>query len=60
MFWAGANAVMGDRDKTVEVLKKAAADRDSGFSFEIRNPMFDLVRSDPRYIEMMNKIGLQP
>jgi serine/threonine protein kinase/TolB-like protein/Flp pilus assembly protein TadD len=60
LFWAGANAVMGDRDKTVEVLKKAAADRDSGFSFEIRNPMFDLVRSDPRYIEMMNKIGLQP
>jgi hypothetical protein len=28
--------------------------------YAIRNPLFDPVRSDPRYLEMMRGVGLSP
>ena len=55
---AGAYAAEGDRENTMVWLQKAAANHDSGFAFEIRNPIFDLVRQDPRYIQMMHNVGL--
>ncbi|HKD84609.1 MAG TPA: hypothetical protein VKB58_07665 [Terriglobales bacterium] len=58
ILWAGQYAAEGDRENTITWLQKAAANHDSGFPFEVRNPLFDLVRSDPRYIEMMHSVGL--
>jgi hypothetical protein len=41
-------------------LQKAAANLDSEFPYEIRNPLLDFVRSDPRYVELMRGVGLPP
>ena len=58
ILWAGAYAAGGDKENTIAWLQKAATHHTSGFSFEIRNPIFDFVRSDQRYAEMMQSIGL--
>jgi hypothetical protein len=55
---AQAYAAEGDRENTMIWVQKAAANHASGFPFEIRNPIFDLVRQDPRYIQMMHDVGL--
>jgi len=38
----------------------AVANLDSEFSYEIRNQLFDFVRPDPRYVELMRGVGLPP
>ena len=58
LLWAGSYAAAGDKENTITWLQKAAIHHTSGFGFEIRNPIFDLVRSDPRYVEMMRGVGL--
>jgi eukaryotic-like serine/threonine-protein kinase len=59
-WWAWASAVEADRDSTIEWLQKAVTNHDSEFGYEIRNPLFDFVRSDPRYLELMRGVGLPP
>ncbi|HEX8926441.1 MAG TPA: hypothetical protein VF786_11640, partial [Terriglobales bacterium] len=54
------HATLGDRDKTIASLKKAADDHDGEFIIDIRAPALDFVRTDPRYIDLMHSIGLQP
>jgi len=60
ILWALAYAVEGDKDQTIASAQKAAASHGSEFSYEIRNPTFDFMRSDPRYVEMMKGVGLPP
>ncbi len=60
IWWALTYAVAGDRDRVLTFLKKAVASHDSEFPFVIRDPFFDSVRSDPRYVEVMRSIGLPP
>ena len=59
-WWAFTFAVIGDRDQTIAWLRKAVDHRDSEFPYEIRNPLFDFVRSDPRYLKLMRDAGLPP
>jgi TolB-like protein/Tfp pilus assembly protein PilF/predicted Ser/Thr protein kinase len=59
-WWAFTYAIIGDSDQTLVWLRKAAANRDGEFPYEIRNPLFDFVRSDARYVEMMRSAGLPP
>lgn len=51
-------AVNGDRDHAFEYLEKAYADEDVELLIEIRLPAFDLLRSDPRYADLMRRLGL--
>ena len=60
LVWAQAYAAEGDRENSMLWLQKAIANRDSTSYFEIRGPIFDLVRQDPRYAQMMHTIGLPP
>ena len=53
---AAAFALAGDRDKTFEYLEKAYAGKDSDLI--IRFPAFDSIRSDPRYSDLMRRLGL--
>ena len=60
MLWAEAQVVEGDHESAIASLQKAAANHGVEFPYEIRNPLFDPLRSDPRYIAMMKSIGLTP
>ncbi|MGA6984685.1 MAG: protein kinase [Terriglobales bacterium] len=51
-------ALLRDRDKTFEYLEKAYAMEDGDLEQSLRNPAMDSVRSDPRYGELMRRLGL--
>ena len=47
----------GNRDQTFFWLNKALADRSENLGFIRNMPMFDSIRDDARYVELMCKIG---
>jgi len=55
---AGAYMAMGNKDKAFEYLEKAYASRSMEFILEIRYPTLDPLRSDPRYADLMKRVGL--
>jgi TolB-like protein/tetratricopeptide (TPR) repeat protein len=59
-WWALAFATGGDRERAITWLQKAAESHDSEFPYEIRDPVFDFLRSDARYVELMGRVGLPP
>jgi len=59
-FIAIGFAVAGDRERTFEWLKKGVENEDDQLGCVLRYPMFDGIRSDPRYADIMGRIGLSP
>ena len=57
-YLGGAYAVTGNKEKAFEELEKAYAEHNSELILEIRYPIFDSLRSDPRYADLMRRIGL--
>ena len=55
---AMAFALTGDRSKAFENLEKAFSNEDDELVFGIRYPAFDSLRSDPRYADLMRRVGL--
>jgi serine/threonine protein kinase/tetratricopeptide (TPR) repeat protein len=55
---AVACAVSGERDLAFQYLEKAYSDGDSELMFAIRYPALDPLRSDPRYADLMRRLGL--
>jgi serine/threonine protein kinase/Tfp pilus assembly protein PilF len=55
---AVASVLAGDRNQAFEYLEKAYSDGDSELLFVIRYPAFDLIRSDPRFKDLMRRLGL--
>jgi TolB-like protein/Tfp pilus assembly protein PilF/predicted Ser/Thr protein kinase len=53
-----ASALAGDRDQAFEYLEKAYSDGDSELLFVIRYPALDPLRSDPRFKDLMRRLGL--
>jgi serine/threonine protein kinase/Tfp pilus assembly protein PilF len=51
-------ALMGDRDRTFEWLEKAYADRSSRLEYIKQEDFFAPFRSDPRYLDLLRRIGL--
>jgi eukaryotic-like serine/threonine-protein kinase len=47
-----------DREKALEYLEKAYAHADEEILLSIRVPAFDFIRSDPRYADVMRRMGL--
>ena len=51
-------ARLGDKDRTFENLEKAYAERGHILAFTKVEPGLDSIRSDPRYVEMLRRMGL--
>jgi TolB-like protein/DNA-binding winged helix-turn-helix (wHTH) protein/Flp pilus assembly protein TadD len=61
VIWvAAAYVALGDKDKAFEWLEKAYRGRD--FTFEILKyePYWDGIRSDPRFTDLLHRIGVPP
>ena len=48
----------GNRDEVFQCLDKAYANRDDEIRFVIRYPALDPLRSDPRFADLMRRLGL--
>ena len=55
---AAAFAISGDRESAFQYLEKAYAGEDEELINDIRFPAFDSIRSDPRYADLMRRVGL--
>ncbi len=55
-----AYAGMGDHESAVKELEKLHEERDDLLPWHIRYPIFDGLRSDPRYVELMRRMNLEP
>jgi len=51
---------LGDRDKAFEWLQKAYEERSRALVFLRVEPKLDPLRSDPRFVELVRRIGLPP
>jgi serine/threonine-protein kinase len=56
---AGVYAGLNERDQVIACLEIAYGGRESGLLFLKVHPMFDFIRADPRYIRLLQKIGLE-
>jgi len=57
---ASAFAALGEKGQTFAWLDKAFRERDPGLVYNLKNRhRFDPVRSDPRYVALLRKIGLE-
>jgi TolB-like protein/Flp pilus assembly protein TadD len=52
-------AALGDKDRALEWLEKSIPDRTSFLVFLKVEPKFDLLRADPRFADLMQRIGLK-
>ena len=51
---------LGDKDRAFEWLEKAYEERSQALVHLKSRPMFDTLRSDPRYTELLWKMNLAP
>lgn len=60
VFYATIYCKLGDKEKAFEYFEKVFAAHDVAvLQFKIE-PKYDLLRDDPRYVELLRKIGLEP
>jgi predicted deacetylase len=55
---AVAAALAGNRDQAFDYLEKAYSDGDTELLVAIRYPALDSLRSDPRFADLMRRLGL--
>jgi serine/threonine protein kinase/Tfp pilus assembly protein PilF len=57
-YVAVAFAIAGDRDKAFEYLEKSFSNESDELVLVVRFPAFDSLGSDPRYTDLMRRLGL--
>jgi eukaryotic-like serine/threonine-protein kinase len=55
---AAVHLALGDRDRAFELLEVAYRERSLGLTFLKIDPNFDDARSDPRYADLVRRVGL--
>ena len=53
-------AELGDKDKTFRLLEKAYAEKSTGLQFIKISKQLDGMRSDPRYADLVKRMGMTP
>jgi tetratricopeptide (TPR) repeat protein len=53
-------ARLGERDQALFWLEKAIEQRDKAITLHSQNPVWDGYRSDPRFAELIRRMGLEP
>jgi hypothetical protein len=56
-FMAAAYAMLGETDLAFEWLDRSVDSYDS-WSFQLNDPLWDLLREDPRYEELLRRLNL--
>ena len=60
IMWAQSAALDGDREQAIAYLQRAVANHGIEFPYAIRDPLFDPLRSDTRYVQLMRSAGMPP
>ena len=55
---AVAFALDGEREEAFRYLEKAYTDGESELLLEVRSPAFDSLRTYPRFVDLLNCLGL--
>jgi TolB-like protein/tRNA A-37 threonylcarbamoyl transferase component Bud32/Flp pilus assembly protein TadD len=58
ILWAMSYSIEGDREQALNRFQQSAFSHGNEFAYESRNPTLDPIRSDPRYVETMKRVGL--
>jgi serine/threonine protein kinase/Tfp pilus assembly protein PilF len=56
--YASAYAIIGEKERALHTLEKSIDEREHGLDFLKVDPAFDSLRSDPRFIAILKKVGL--
>lgn len=57
-YIAGIYAGLGEKDQAIAHLEKAYSQREQGLAVMKREPMFDPLRSDPRFQDLLRRMNL--
>jgi TolB-like protein/tetratricopeptide (TPR) repeat protein len=57
-FRAGIYSMLGEKEKAIALLEQDFADSPTTFLFRFRNPLYDPLRDDPRFVSMVKKLNL--
>jgi hypothetical protein len=61
MIWiAGMYTALGDKEEAFRILEKNYSEHTVGITFLKVAPEFDPLRSDPRFQDLLRRIGLPP
>ena len=53
------SVLLGEKDQALALLRKAYEERDPGMIYLKAEPVFDSLRSDPRFHDLVRRIGLE-
>jgi len=59
VYIAGIYSTLGERDQAFEWLEKAYQSRDDQLSWIMIDQSLDNIRSDPRYLDLLRRMGLR-
>jgi hypothetical protein len=59
-YVAAVYAGLGDKDQAFAWLEKGYQDRSGALDFVVMEASFDPLRSDPRFADLLRRMGLKP
>ena len=57
-YIASVYAALGEKDRAIALMEQDFADTPTNFLFRFRNPAYDSLRDDPRFVSMVKRLNL--